>query len=77
MMGLPVLATLTLLFVFAHGEIVSSVTPVTETYIPHASYPYSDVFGMGPINAYRETPGGSYNDPPSTSLVSNKENVIL
>lgn len=70
-MSLPILASLALLFVVAHAEVVSSVTPVTETYIPHASYPYSDVFGTGPINAYRESPGGSYDDPPSTSLVSN------
>lgn len=75
-MSLPVFATLALLFVFAHGQTVSPVnsvvTPVTNTYIPHASYPYSDVYGTGPISAYRETPGGSYDDPPSTSLVSTK-----
>lgn len=70
-MSLPVLATLALFVALTQAQTANPVvTPVTDTYIPHASYPYSDIFGTGPISAYRETQELSYDDPPSTSLVS-------
>lgn len=51
----------------------SAAAAVTDGYVPHASYPYSDTYGTGPVEAYRETAGVSYGEPPSTSLVSSFE----
>lgn len=71
-MGLSELAVvfICLAVVFVEAQTANPQNPVTDAYIPHASYPFSDMFGTGPISAYRENPLDSYDDPPSTSLVS-------